>query len=94
MRDSLYEWDDQKAAKNCAAHGVTFEIATSVFRDPMGLDFLDTRQEYGEDRSIRIGMVDGVLLTVIYADRGERIRIISARRSTRQEQDEYFKQTS
>jgi len=56
------------------------------------LNFLDDRQDYGEDRYVIIGMAEGqVLLFVAYTERDERLRIISARRATGDEQEHYFK---
>jgi uncharacterized DUF497 family protein len=79
MIDDDFEWDDAKAASNDALHGVTFDIARSVFQDPFALDWLDDRHDYGEARFATIGMSDGRLLFVAYTMRGDRIRIISAR---------------
>lgn len=60
---------------------------------PSGL--LDDRLEYGEERFVMIGMAEGkVLLFVAYTEREERIRIISARRATQNEQDDYFQQNA
>jgi uncharacterized DUF497 family protein len=52
----------------------------------------DTTINYGEDRFTRVGMVEGALLFVAYTERGERIRIISARRATKDEQDDYYQE--
>jgi uncharacterized DUF497 family protein len=79
MSEPKFEWDPAKAARNEADHGVTFEMATAVFGDPFGIDYLDDREDYGEDRYVLIGMADGRLLYVAYTMRGEVIRIISAR---------------
>lgn len=74
--------DPYKAAKNFAKHGVSFEQAKDVFRDPFAIEFEDTRENYGEVRDIIIGMAEERLLTVVYTVRDERIRIISARLAT------------
>ena len=79
MRDDEFEWGDAKAASNRTSHGVSFEAARDVFRDPFALDWLDEREDYGEERFSTIGLVDGRLLYVAYTMRDERIRIISAR---------------
>ncbi len=79
MTDDDFEWDDAKAAANHALHGVPFDAARTVFRDPFAMEWLDDREDYGEVRYAIIGMVEGRLLYVAYAMRGERIRIISAR---------------
>ena len=61
----------------------------------MPIELLDDRQQYGEERFVMIGMAEGkVLLFVSYTEREERIRIISARRATQYEQDDYFKQNA
>jgi uncharacterized protein len=90
-----FEWDHAKAEANWQAHGVSFELARTVFRDPFAIDRIDDREDYGEERLIVIGMAEGaVLLFVAYTERGERIRIISARRTTKYEQDDYFRQNA
>ena len=92
MHDSEFEWSVDKAATNFASHGVPFEHARLVFKDVGTVAEHDDRFDYGEDRFSIIGMVDGTLLYVAYTERGERIRIIMARRATRHEQDDYFEQ--
>ncbi len=90
-----FEWDDDKAQANWKAHGVAFELAKTVFRDPFAVEWLDDREDYGEERFVIVGMAEGqVLLFVAYAERKERIRIISARRATQHEQDDYFRQNA
>jgi hypothetical protein len=79
MNDDAFEWDETKAAKNFAAHGVCFESARDVFKDPFSIEWRDDRKPYGEDRFVTIGMVEGRLLYVAYTMRGDVIRIISAR---------------
>jgi uncharacterized protein len=90
-----FEWHDAKAEANWQAHGVSFELARTVFKDPFAIERLDDRENYGEERFVVIGMAEGhVLLFVAYTERGERIRIISARRATQHEQDDYFRQNA
>ncbi len=79
MDDDLFQWDDTKAATNYADHGVRFEVARLVFKDPFAIDWLDEREDYGEDRYVIIGMVGPNVLYVAYTMRGDAIRIISAR---------------
>jgi hypothetical protein len=88
--DVSFEWDEAKAAENYAKHGVSFETAAKVFGDPFGVERLDDRENYGEERFILIGVVEETVLTVVYTERNDRVRIISARRATRREQDDYF----
>jgi uncharacterized protein len=94
MQDDAFEWDDAKAASNAARHGVTFEHARLVFADPFGVGMVDDREDYGEERFITLGMVAGTLLFVAYTERDTRIRIISARRATKHEQEDYYQQNS
>ncbi len=84
-----FEWDKSKAADNFRKHGVSFELAATAFRDPLGVEWLDDREAYGEERIILLGMADGTILQVVYTERKQRTRIISARRATRHEQDYY-----
>jgi len=84
-----FEWDSAKAAENFRKHGVSFELAAKAFRDPFGMEWIDDREDYGEVRTLLLGMADGSVLTVVYTERGSRIRLISARRATRYEQDRY-----
>jgi uncharacterized DUF497 family protein len=94
MEDDAFAWDDAKAAENEAKHGVSFETARAVFRDPFAVERLDDREDYGEDRFILIGMAEGAVLTVVYTERDGRFRLISARHATRHEHDDYVTQNS
>jgi uncharacterized DUF497 family protein len=94
MTSDDFEWDEAKAAENYAKHGVSFELAAKVFNDPFAVERLDDREDYGEDRFILIGAADDTVLTVVYAERNDRFRIISARHATRREQDDYFTQNT
>ena len=92
MQDDRFEWSDAKARTNLSKHGVSFPVARRVFDDPYAVDEIDDRSNSREERFNIIGMAKGVLLTVTYTERSDRIRIISARRATRREQDSYFSQ--
>jgi uncharacterized protein len=89
MNDGGFEWGERKAAGNYARHGVSFAAARDVFKDPFAIEQLDDREDYGEDRLIIIGVVEGRLLSVAYTMRGETIRIISARGAEPHEQRRY-----
>jgi uncharacterized protein len=85
-----FEWDLTKAAANLANHGVSFEAASGVFYDPLAISLPDDQHSEGEERSVIIGLsLSGRLLVVAYTQRGERWRIISARRPTPRERDVY-----
>jgi uncharacterized DUF497 family protein len=75
MIDNEFEWDDAKAADNLAKHGVPFEDARAIFKDPFAIDWFDDREDYGEERYAIIGMVDNRLLFVAYTMREQRVRI-------------------
>lgn len=83
-----YEWDDLKNASNQDRHGVAFEAAHQ-FEWATCTEFEDTRFDYGEDRFISIGFIEGRLFTMAFTYRGARVRIISLRRSTSQERKIY-----
>jgi uncharacterized DUF497 family protein len=94
MENDRFEWDDGKAAENLRDHRVSFEEATLAIGDPFATEELDMREAYGEERVILAGMSQGQVLTVVYTERGERIRIITARKATRHEQDDYYRQNA
>jgi len=87
-----FDWNKSKAKDNYAKHGVSFELAKKVFKDPFAVEFLDDRQDYGEERFVIIGIVDGHILYVAYTERKDVIRIISARRATKHEQETYLQE--
>ena len=90
--DDEFEWDEDKNAANYAKHGVSFEQARLVFEDAFAVEEYDVRADYGEERFTIAGMVEDVLIFVAYTERGDRVRIISARRATAHEQDDYYQQ--
>lgn len=94
MIDDEFQWDDEKAARNDAEHGVSFDAAGSVFKDPFAIEYIDDRHDYGETRWIILGMAHDCLLVVDYTVRGDTIRIISARAAEPYEQREYHEQNA
>jgi len=85
-----FEWDDAKAFANVEKHGVTFGEATEVFYDPNGIEDYDVEHSETESRFFIIGLSSRRLLYVIYAERlADIIRIISARKADRLEQQIY-----
>lgn len=87
-----FEWDEPKAARNLRVHRVSFEQAAAVFRDLFAIEEIDMRMEYGEERSTLLGLCGEVVLLVVFTERGDRIRIISARRAQRHEHDRYYRE--
>ena len=94
MIDDGFEWDADKAAANWRRHGVTFDQAVKACRDPFAVEWVDEREAYGEERINLIGMCDSIILHVTFTERGDRIRVISARRAEKHEQDNYFRENS
>ena len=87
-----FEWDETKAAKNIEKHRVSFDEAATVFDDPMFITFIDEEHSVDEERYITIGLSkQGRLLMVAHTDREGRIRIISARKATKIEEQFYAK---
>lgn len=84
-----FEWDDDKNRLNIEKHGISFDDAKAIF-EYVTLDAVDGRFDYGEARTISIGMLKGVaILAVIHTDRLGTRRIISARRANRKEREQY-----
>jgi len=84
------EWDARKARENLRKHGVSFEEASSVFFDPLSATGDDPDHSGDERRFVTFGVSSfGRLLVVAHAERGDAIRIISARRTTRAERELY-----
>ena len=83
-----FEWDPNKAASNLRKHGVRFAEAVAVLEDQAALSMPD--ESTHEERFVALGMDSvGRILVVVYAVRGDRIRIISARKATRRERSRY-----
>ena len=87
-----FEWDPDKAATNLKKHGISFEEATTSFFDILSVTISDPLHSEVEKRAVLIGQSSsGRLLVTVHADRGSRIRLISARRATRKERKDYEK---
>jgi uncharacterized DUF497 family protein len=94
MQDEFFEWDDPKAAANERDHGLTFAHAAKAFKDLFAVEWIDDREDYGEERINRLAMCEGLLLHVTYTERGDRVRLISARRAEKHEQDHYYRENA
>jgi len=89
-----FEWDPKKAAKNLRKHEVSFDEAATVFGDPLGTTVPDPDHSLAENRYITVGMSRRRRLVIVaHTERGERIRIISARALTRAEREAYEEET-
>jgi len=90
-----FAWDPAKAAANRRKHGVSFEQAAGVFRDPLALSRYDEEQSESEERWLTLGLSEnGALLVVSHtfeelSEQEARVRLISAREATAQERQQY-----
>ena len=86
----VFEWDEHKAHQNLQKHAISFEEAATVFGDPLSLTIPDPLHSELEDRFVIVGeSIRQRLLVVVHTERGNHIRIISARLATRRERKTY-----
>lgn len=88
-----FEWDEDKNKINLEKHGIDFETAILVFNDMQRIEIFDLEHSVEEDRYNTIGMVYDVLF-VVYTERKDNIRLISARLATKTERSIYYDQDS
>jgi hypothetical protein len=84
----LFEWDERKRRRNLAKHGIDFVALNQMFEADL-VEEVDARRDYGEVRIKAIGEANGVIVSVVYTWRGERRRLISARKARADERKEY-----
>jgi uncharacterized DUF497 family protein len=88
--DIIFEWDEDKARQNLKKHSVSFNEAITVFADPLSLTIPDPSHSEEEERFVIMGASHTLRqLVVVYTERGERIRIVSARVATSNERKKY-----
>ena len=86
----LFEWDSDKAKNNIKIHKVSFDEASTTFKDALSLTIYDPLHSDEEDRYILIGnSYKNCLLVVVHTERLDKIRIISARKATKNERGKY-----
>ena len=86
----LFEWEPAKATKNIKIHGISFDEASTAFKDTFSVTIYDPLHSDKEDRFILIGTsLKNHLLVVVHTERGDKIRIISARKATKNEREQY-----
>ena len=84
-----FEWDERENRQNIEKHGISFGTATAIF-DGRVLQWEDSREDYREERRIAIGRTENRILQVVYTLRNGNIRIISARKATKNERRRYL----
>lgn len=85
-----FEWDEKKEQENQRKHGISFEEAKTVFNDPLSITIADSEHSIDESRFIDIGLSEKLrLLIVVYTESNTKIRIISSRKATLNEEKIY-----
>jgi uncharacterized DUF497 family protein len=87
----MFSWDEGKRSRNLQRHGIDFADAAKVF-DGFTVTAEDRRYEYGEQRFLTLGWLNGEIVSVAHAERGEEVRIISMRKATNHEAKHYYSQ--
>ena len=80
----MYGWDEKKRKFNLAKHGIDFRDAEKIFDGPL-VTVEDTRDDYGEPRYVALGLLEEIVVSMVYTERGNTVRIISIRKALRHE---------
>ncbi|QCS48598.1 BrnT family toxin [Picosynechococcus sp. PCC 11901] len=88
-----YEWDPTKRLTNLRKHGIDFIDVPAIFEGQI-ITVEDTRYDYGEQRFVTFGLLQGRVMAIVHTERENLIRIISARKATKYEQQTYFERLS
>jgi uncharacterized protein len=86
-----FEWDESKRTSNLRKHGIDFSDVPTVFGGSI-VTVEDERFDYGEERFVTFGLLQGQVVAVVHTESEDYIRIISARKATKYEQENYFEQ--
>jgi uncharacterized DUF497 family protein len=82
------DWDERKRQANLRKHGIDFADAAALFSTPM-LIAKDRRRDYQEERQVALGETQGIIMFMVFTERGEKTRIISLRRANQRERRVY-----
>lgn len=96
MKKLIFEWDNRKNTTNRRKHGISFEDAQTVFFDENALEFDDPDHSPHEERFLLLGLSQNLRVLVVchcYRENESTIRIISARKATKKEQEAYFRRS-
>jgi uncharacterized protein len=85
-----FTWNETKRQANLKKHGLDFADAVHVFSGPLVL-YEDNRADYGEQRMIGIGLLDGLVVLIVHVESNDEIRIISMRKADRDETNLYYR---
>jgi uncharacterized DUF497 family protein len=86
-----FEWDEAKRRSNLRKHGIDFVGVERLF-EGVTVTILDDRADYGEERFVTFGLLDGRVVAVAHTEADKVIRIISVRKATKNEESGYFKE--
>lgn len=86
-----FEWDEAKRQTSLAKHGIDFADLEPLFDGPT-VTTLDDRFDYGEERFVTFGLLNGIALAVVHTETNKVIRLISVRKATKNEEKSYFKE--
>lgn len=89
----MFTWDEKKRKLNLAKHGVDFRDAEAIFEGPL-VTVEDVRENYGEPRYIALGLLEGDVVSLVYTERNDQVRLISIRKALKHEARFYFSQIS
>jgi uncharacterized DUF497 family protein len=84
-----FEWDETKNRKNRRKHRVNLESAKKLFVNPI-LERVDNRKDYGEERLVALGEIEGIVFVVTYTTTETGIHVISMRKALKYEQKKYY----
>jgi len=87
----VFRWDEKKRKLNLAKHGIDFADASAIFDGPL-VTVEDTREPYGERRYIALGLLEDIVVSIVYTERDDEIRIISIRKALKHEARFFFSQ--
>ena len=80
----MFTWDESKRKLNLAKHGIDFRDAQAIFEGPL-VTAEDAREDYGETRYVALGLLEGIVVSMAYTERGDSVRIISIRKALKHE---------
>ncbi|MBF0239951.1 MAG: BrnT family toxin [SAR324 cluster bacterium] len=86
----IFEWDEQKNHINFEKHGIPFEYASRVFIDEHRIEWIDSRKEYKEVRCVTMGTIENRVFVVVFTQRENIKRLISARKANERETRKYY----
>jgi uncharacterized DUF497 family protein len=89
----VIDWDQRKRQSNIKKHGLDFADADQVF-DGVTFTYEDDRITYGEQRAVTLGLLNGILVSIVHTEQSDHIRVISMRKATKHEREIYIQNIS